>query len=100
MNKAKFVKISLLLTALSLSIIIPMFAVSVTAKKKGYTLYTPVYINDAVPGFTWADWSEEPWLKGSGTEEDPYMIKDLVIEVNHMFAMLINNSKVHFKIMK
>jgi len=101
MNKAKFAKISLLLAALSLSIIIPIFAVSVTAKKEGYTRSEPVYINDAVPYCSWADWSAEPWLKGSGTEEDPYMIKDLVIEVSgSQFAMMIHDSDAYFKIMK
>jgi len=78
-----------------------MFAVSVTAKKKGYTRNIPVYINDAVDGFTWANWSTEPWLKGSGTEEDPYMIKDLVIDVSgFQFAMMIQDSDAYFKIMK
>jgi parallel beta-helix repeat protein len=101
MNKAKCVKISLLLTALSLSIIIPIFAISVTAKKQVYTRNIPVYINNAVPGCSWADWSVEPWLKGSGTEEDPYMIKDLVIEVRgSIFAMMIQDSDAYFKIMK
>jgi parallel beta-helix repeat protein len=99
MNKAKFVKISLLLTALSLSIIIP--AIVVTAKKQVYTRSEPVYINNAVPGMGWMDWSAEPWLKGSGTEEDPYMIKDLVIEVSGtIYAMMIQDSDAHFKIMK
>ena len=104
MNKAKYVKISLLLTALSLSIIIPMFAVFVTAKKQVYTRNIPVYINDSLPpgsGFTWADWSAQPWLKGSGTEGDPYMIKDLTIEVDGaIFALMIENSNAHFKIMR
>ena len=78
-----------------------MFAVSVTAKKKGYTRNIPVYINDAVDGSTWANWSTEPWLKGSGTEEDPYMIKDLVIDVSgFQFAMMIQDSDAYFKIMK
>jgi len=86
--------------ALTLSIIIPIFAVSVTAKKKGHTSSIPVYINDDMDGATWADHSSEPWLKGSGTEEDPYMIKDLVIKVNYYFAMMIENSSAYFKIMK
>jgi len=76
-----------------------MFAVSVTAKKQGYTS-GPVYINDAIPQFSWAAWSAQPWLKGSGTEEDPYMIKDLVIDVEgSIFAMMITNSDAYFKIM-
>ena len=94
----KTVKISLLLIALSLSMIVPIL--SVTAKKQGYTS-GPVYINDGVPGMTWADWSAQPWLKGSGTEEDPYMIKDLVIDVTGSpFAMMIQDSNAYFKIMK
>ena len=98
--RRKVVKISLLVIALMISIIIPLFAISVTAKKQKWTS-DPVYINDALTGFTWADWSVEPWLKGSGTEEDPYMIKDLVIDVNEsMFAMMIENSNAYFKIMR
>ncbi|MHA1498563.1 MAG: right-handed parallel beta-helix repeat-containing protein [Promethearchaeota archaeon] len=94
----KALKISLILTALTLSIILPI--ITVTAKKPEWTS-GPVYINDDIPGFTWSDWSVQPWLKGSGTEEDPYVIKDLVIEVDEtIFAMLIENSSAHFKIMK
>ena len=96
----KTVKISLLLIAISLSIFIPMFAVSVTAKKQGYTS-GPVYIDDSIPQFSWVAWSAQPWLKGSGTEEDPYMIKDLTIDVDRsFFALMITNSDAYFKIMK
>ncbi|MBY8989042.1 MAG: right-handed parallel beta-helix repeat-containing protein [Candidatus Lokiarchaeota archaeon] len=96
----KAMKMSLLIVALSLSIIIPVFAVSVSAKKKVYTS-GPVYINDADPLSSWEFWSEQPWLKGSGTEEDPYMIKDLVIDVTgSQFAIMIQDSNAHFKIMK
>ena len=98
--RRKTLKISLLLIALSISIIIPIFAISVTAKKEGHTS-GPVYINDDIPGMTWADWSVQPWLKGSGTEEDPYVIKDLVIDVSgSIFAMMIQDSGAHFRIMK
>ena len=94
----KALKISLILTALTLSIIVPI--VTVNAKKEQWTS-GPVYINDDVDGFTWEDWSAKPWLKGSGTEEDPYKIKDLVIDVSgSIFAMIIQNSDVHFQIMK
>ena len=90
-------KISLLLIALAISIVIPI--INVIAKKPVW-VSGPVYINDAIPGYTWEDWSTQPWLKGSGTEEDPYMIKDLVIDVSgSVFAMLIENSEVYFKIM-
>ncbi len=96
----KVLKMSLLLVALSLSIIIPIFAVSVSAKKEGYTS-GPVYINDALPWASWEYWSAQPWLEGSGTEEAPYVIKDLVIDVSgSQFAMMIQDSNAHFKIMK
>ena len=96
----KVIKMSLLLVVLSLSIAIPVFAVTVSAKRKGYTS-GPVYINDAFPWASWEYWSAQPWLKGSGTEEDPYMIKDLVIDVTgSLFAMMIQDSNAHFKIMK
>jgi parallel beta-helix repeat protein len=95
--KNKNIKISLVLVLLSISIIFPVIAVSV--KKQPWTS-GPVYINDAVSGFSWMDWSLQPWLKGSGTEEDPYIIRDLVIEVSgSFFGMMIENSDVHFKIM-
>lgn len=96
----KVIKMSLLLVVLSLSIVIPVFAISVSAKKEGYTS-GPVYINDALPGASWESWSAQPWLKGSGTEEDPYMIKDLVIDVTGShYAMMIQDSNAYFKIMK
>ncbi|MBY9012034.1 MAG: right-handed parallel beta-helix repeat-containing protein [Candidatus Lokiarchaeota archaeon] len=96
----KVIKMSLLLVALSLAIIIPVFALSVSAKKEGYTS-GPVYINDAYSWASWEYWSSQPWLEGSGTEEDPYMIKDFVIDVTgSQFAMMIQDSNAHFKIMK
>jgi parallel beta-helix repeat protein len=96
MNKKK-VKISLLITALTISILIPV--ITVTAKKPSWTS-GPVYIDEAVAGMTWADWADEPWLKGLGTEKDPYMIKDLVIDAGgYFFCMLIMNSEAYFKIM-
>ena len=100
--RRKVVKISLLMITLMISIIIPLFAVSVSAAKpQGYMLFSPVLIDDTPgSGSTWADWSSEPWLKGSGIEEDPYVIKDLTIEVNFYFALMIQNSNAHFKIMK
>lgn len=95
----KIVITSWILTALALSIILPVIAVS--AKKPEYITSDSVYINDAVEGCSWEDWSAQPWLKGSGTEEDPYMIKDLTIEVSGpVFALMIYGSSVHFKIMK
>ena len=95
--RKKVVKISLLVAALTLSMILPI--VAVTAKKPQWEI-GPVYIDETVPGMTWADWADEPWLKGSGTEEDPYMIKNVVINAwGNFFCMLIMNSEVYFKIM-
>ena len=49
---------------------------------------------------TWADWADEPWLNGSGTEEDPYMIKNVIIDAGgNFFCMIIFNSEAYFKIM-
>ncbi|MFX1315248.1 MAG: nitrous oxide reductase family maturation protein NosD [Promethearchaeota archaeon] len=94
----KIVITSLILTTLALSIIVPIVAVS--AKKPEYTSGA-IYINDDIPSYSWEFWSAQPWLKGSGTEEDPYMIKDLTIEVSgSIFALMIANSGVYFKIMK
>ena len=93
----KALKISLLLTLVVIAIIVPV--VTVSAKKVEWTS-GPVYINDSIEQFSWDAWSAKPWLKGSGTEEDPYLIKDLTIEVSGtLFAMMIENSNVHFKIM-
>jgi len=93
----KVVKVSLLVIALMISITIPLLAV--TAKKKEWPS-EPIYIDELVPGFTWTDYADKPWLKGSGTPEDPYMIKNLVINgQGSIFCMVINNSEANFKIM-
>ena len=95
--RKKVVKISLVVAVLTLSVILPIIAV--TAKKPEWNI-GPVYIDETIPGFTWADWSDEAWLKGSGTEEDPYMIKDVTINAGgNFYCMLIMNSEAYFKIM-
>ena len=94
--RKKVVKISLLLISLIISITIPMIAV--TAKKKEWIL-APIYIDESIPGVTWADWATQPWLKGSGTEEEPYMIKNVVISgEGSAFCIMIVNSEAFFKI--
>ena len=97
----KTIKMSLVLTMLLLSLFFSIAVVTfVQAKKPAYTS-GPVYINDGIQDCTWKVWSAQPWLKGSGTEEDPYLIKDLTIDVSgEDFALMIENSNVHFKIMK
>ncbi|MFX0040581.1 MAG: nitrous oxide reductase family maturation protein NosD [Promethearchaeota archaeon] len=96
----KTIKISLILTVLLLSTFFSIAVITfVQAKKKTYTS-GPVYIDETVPGMTWMDWSAQPWLKGSGTEEDPYMIKNVVIDAGgYFFCMLIMNSDAYFKVM-
>jgi hypothetical protein len=39
-----------------------------------------VFINDSSPFYNWSAWSSYPWLIGSGTEEDPYVIEKLLID--------------------
>lgn len=96
----KTLKLSLFLTILTLSILIPIITVS-ACKQKQHWMSAPIYINNNVEGFTWEDWSAQPWLKGSGTEEDPYIIKNLSIDVtDSVYAMMIQDSSVYFKIMK
>ncbi|MHA1255160.1 MAG: right-handed parallel beta-helix repeat-containing protein, partial [Promethearchaeota archaeon] len=96
--RRKVVKISLLMITLMISIAFPILAV--TAKKQEW-VSGPVYIDETMPGMTWADWAGEPWLKGSGTFEDPYMIKNVVIDAQgySFFCMMIMNSEAYFKIM-
>ena len=98
--RRKVVKTSLLVIALMVSMTIPILAV--TAKKKEWKIDPIIIDESAVMGPTWADWATEnhPWLKGKGTEEDPYMIKNAVIDANGLFfCMLIMNSEAYFKIM-
>ena len=92
----KVVKISVLVISLVISIAFPILAVTA---KKPESVIDPIYIDENIPGMTWADWADEPWLKGLGTEEDPYMIKNVVINgEGSQFCMVISNSIVFFKI--
>ncbi len=96
--RRKVVKISLLMITLMLSIAFPILAV--TAKKKEW-FPGPIIIDElSILGPTWAYYADEPWLKGSGTPEDPYMIKNVVIDAKgNFFCMMIMNSDAYFKIM-
>ena len=98
MQKLK-VKRTVLLTVLTLSIIFPMVAISfATAKRPNWTS-GPVYIDNSIEGLTWEDWSAQPWLTGSGSEEDPYVIEYLtIITSDSFYALMIQNSDVHFTI--
>ena len=94
----KVAKVSLLVIALMISITIPILVV--TAKKKEWVLDAPIIIDELIDGLTWADRTAEPWCKGAGTEEEPYIIKNVVIDSkNFPFCMMIRNSEAFFKIM-
>ena len=90
----KLVKLSLLVISLMLSLTIPIIAV--TAKKKDL-VNKPIYINELITGKRWIDYVDEPWLKGRGTEEEPYKIKKLVIDgQDSPFCLEIWNSLAYF----
>lgn len=99
--KKKKAKLSLLAIVLAISFTLPILAV--TAKKEAWYL-DPLIIDDTGGGdYTWETAAEEPWCKGSGTPDDPYIIKDVIIdgsESSRPQCMLIQNSIAHFKIMK
>jgi len=63
---------------------------------------TPIYIDGQASGikahnWTWA--SNKIWCSGSGTLENPYIIKNLTIDATGgEYGIQIKNSKVHFKI--
>ena len=61
----------------------------------------PLIIDDwgmsGLPSITWAEASEERWCKGSGTEEDPYLIKNVVINgEGYTYCLMIMYSDVNF----
>jgi hypothetical protein len=61
--------------------------------------YTRVYINDTDPIYNWTYWSSYPWLTGSGTENNPYIIEKLLIDAqNDGACMYIYNSDEYFVI--
>ncbi|MHA1988184.1 MAG: right-handed parallel beta-helix repeat-containing protein [Promethearchaeota archaeon] len=95
----KTAKLSLLAIVLVISFTIPILAV--TAKNEAWYL-EPLIIDDAGGGdYTWETAAEEPWCTGSGTPDDPYIIKDIIINgVGSSNCMVIRNSVAHFKIMK
>jgi hypothetical protein len=94
--RKKVIKISLLVITIMLSVVLPI--VAVTAEKQKLVL-DPIIIDELIPGNTWADWADAPWLKGSGTFDDPYVIKDVVIDGDGFInCIAIWNSEVHFKI--
>ncbi|MHA1212507.1 MAG: ABC transporter substrate-binding protein, partial [Candidatus Heimdallarchaeota archaeon] len=62
------------------------------------TPITPFVIDDDGYGdYTWAEASNQPWCSGQGTEFDPYLIENIVIDGQSMeFCLEIRNSVVYF----
>lgn len=98
-TQKKNIKISLLVIILTLTFTFPIVAI-VGAKPKYWTL-DPLIIDDWGFGdYTWQQAASQPWCKGSGTEEDPYIIRNVIIDGEGFFyCMIIMNSEVYFKIM-
>jgi len=45
-------------------------------------LFPRVYIDEGEPLYNWSAWTSYPWLTGSGTEGDPYVIENLLIDAH------------------
>ncbi len=84
---------------LTLSFTFPIVAI-VGAKPK-YWILDPLVIDDWGFGdYTWQQAALQPWCKGSGTEEDPYIIRNVIIDgEGFSYCMVIMNSEAYFKIM-
>ena len=95
----RIAKISLLAILLTLSLTVPIVAIQ-GAKPKYWEL-NPMVIGDWLIGnYNWEEAATQPWCKGSGTLEDPYMITNVVIDgTGSGFCMMIRDSDVHFKVM-
>ncbi len=88
---------------ISLTVTLPMAAVVACKPRRRSHHIDPIIIDDwgmsGLPSIKWADASEEWWCKGSGTEEDPYMIKNVVINgEGSTFCLMIMYSDVFFTI--
>ncbi|MFX1315028.1 MAG: CARDB domain-containing protein [Promethearchaeota archaeon] len=59
--------------------------------------YGPIFIDDSDPSRDW-DWAAtQPWCSGSGTQNDPYIIENVIIDgLNTFNCIEIRNSNVFF----
>ncbi len=66
----------------------------------GYWEISPFIIDDTGDGnYTWAEVELEPWCEGNGTQNDPYIIKNIKINGSATHNCIeIRNSKKYFKI--
>jgi parallel beta-helix repeat protein len=65
-----------------------------------YWILSPFVIDDNGNGdYTWAEAAMEDWCRGSGTWNDPYLIKNVIINCNNVaYGIYILNSDVYFRI--
>jgi len=72
--------------------------ISVKLKNAGFWILTPFVIDDDGGGdYTWLEVSSEEWCSGSGTYNDPYVIKNLVINGQDSTSCItIRDSTKHF----
>jgi len=64
-----------------------------------YWILSPFVIDDDGYGdYTWAEAANETWCSGSGTWNDPYVIRNVIINCNTEYGINIRNSDVYFKI--
>ena len=66
-----------------------------------YAAHPPILIDELGKGdYTWEEASAEFWCSGEGTESNPYIIKNLRIdlesEINRAYGIMVNNSRSHF----
>ncbi len=66
-------------------------------KLKSSAITLPIYIDDLGFGdYTWEEAASEDWCSGSGTNVDPYLLENLIIDGLGGFCIRIDNSKAYF----
>ena len=65
-----------------------------------YTLTSPISIDNSNPNYNWNKTAfENDWCSGQGTAEDPYIIRNIIIDgLNSDSCISIRDSFVHFRI--
>jgi len=76
------------------------FNISEIIPSPTFWVLSPFIINDDGTGdYTWMEVANEEWCSGSGTWNDPYIIKNLIINGNGESSCIeIKNSNVYFQI--
>ncbi len=104
--------IYLFITAFSLSYIINKFDNTTpnkdfhkteanNLKSSGYWVLEPFLINDdGLGNYTWQEAALEPWCSGNGTLDNPYVIKNVLINARNAGSCILiyNSTNVYFEI--